>query len=173
MASTHNMGTIYQGILYRINVSSGGVPKSEIVEGEVTTLGVKGDSHHDKENHGGMEKSVSLYAIEIIDELAAKGYNIFPGALGENLTFATTKGFDYSSIAPGDIISLGEEVKIQITDYDQPCSKISAYLTLPDSDRPNLEEVLQEKNPGRSRFYARVLKEGRIKKGDVVAIEKS
>ena len=172
MASSQDGKIIYQGVLHSINVSKGGVPKSEIEEGQVRSLGIEGDGHNDKKNHGGQEKALSIFSKEAIDELSDRGYNIFPGALGENLTLAASDGFNYSRISPGNIVSIGPEVKIQVMAYDQPCSKISFYLTPLDSDKPNLTEVLQEKNPGRSRFYAKVLKEGKIKKGDEVRIEK-
>jgi MOSC domain-containing protein YiiM len=168
MASTRDAGVVYKGVLHQISISRGGPPKTEIKEGQVTTLGIEGDSHRDRINHGGVERALCLFSKEIIDALASKGYNIFPGALAENLTLAAEGGFDYSNLLPGDTVAIGENVKIQITSYTTPCSNVAPYLTLPDSDKSNLGEVLQEKNPGRSRLYARVLQQGKIRKGDRV-----
>jgi MOSC domain-containing protein YiiM len=170
MSSAQNSKIIYKGVLHQISISRGGPPKTEIKEGQVTTVGIEGDLHRDRRNHGGVERALCLFSKEIIDALAGKGYNIFPGALAENLTLAAEEGFDYSNLLPGDTVAIGENVKIQITSYTTPCSNVAPYLTPPGSDKPNLAEVLQEKNPGKSRLYARVLQQGKIKKGDAVIV---
>ncbi len=72
--------------IFQINVSPGGVPKLPRRAAEVTALGVRDDGHNDTVHHGGPEKAVSLYALELIRALQVEGHPIFPGSTGENVT---------------------------------------------------------------------------------------
>lgn len=40
------------GVIHQITISPGGVPKLSVEEARVTRLGIAGDGHDDKENHG-------------------------------------------------------------------------------------------------------------------------
>src|SRR6266498_3852682 len=80
-----------QGTIVQINISRGGVPKRAVREAEVTPLGLVGDEHAHPAFHGGPRKAVLLVAAEVVDELAGRGFPVFYGALGENLT---TSGMD-------------------------------------------------------------------------------
>jgi MOSC domain-containing protein YiiM len=42
-----------RGVIHQINVSLGGAPKLPLEEARVTRLGIAGDGHDDKEDHGG------------------------------------------------------------------------------------------------------------------------
>ena len=44
-----------------------------------------------------------------------------PGVVKENIT---TSGLDLSSLRPGDVIELGNEVRLQITEPCEPCSRL-------------------------------------------------
>ena len=86
------------GVIHQINVSPGGVPKLPVEEARVTWLGIVGDGHDDKENHGGPLAALCLYSLEEIERLQAEGHPIAPGTTGENVTLV---GVDWSEMTPG------------------------------------------------------------------------
>ena len=72
-----------------------------------------------------------------------------PGALGENVT---VEGVDWSTVAPGRRLRLGEAVVVEITRFTTPCLNITR--------RPSWMATIhgcREASPGWSRVYARVL----------------
>ena len=148
--------------IHRINVSRGGVPKTPITEANVTRLGIEGDVQANRKYHGGPDRALCLYAIEVIARVAAEGHPIEPGSTGENITVA---GLDWSTLAPGARLRLGAEVEIELTSYTVPCRTIAASFIA-----GKFERILQKKHQGESRLYARVLREGRIKVGDTVEV---
>lgn len=148
--------------IHRINVSRGGVPKLPVEKARVTRLGVEGDAQANRKYHGGPERALCLYALEVIDRVAAEGHPIAPGTTGENITIV---GLDWSTLAPGTRLRLGDEVEIELTSYTVPCRTIAASFVA-----GGFRRILQEKHPGESRLYARVLREGRIRTGDAVRV---
>src|SRR6185312_1629073 len=75
------------GILIQVNRSNGGLPKRGVA-GPVmlTEISIEGDRCRNRRVHGGPQQAVLMLAAEVIDGLAAQGYPVFYGALGENLT---------------------------------------------------------------------------------------
>ena len=80
-------GLMGNGVLVSINRSNGGLPKWPVT-GPVMLAsdGVAGDRQRNLRVHGGPNKAVLMIAAEVIDRLTPRGFPIFPGALGENLT---------------------------------------------------------------------------------------
>jgi MOSC domain-containing protein YiiM len=150
------------GLIVQLSVSAGGLPKRAVAEALVTRDGLAGDAHRDLEHHGGPERAVCLFAAEAIAGLVAEGHAIAPGALGENVT---TRGIDWSLVAPGAHLLLGERVLLQVTKYTSPCFNIAPLFQGRDFAR-----VSQKRHPGWSRVYARVLVEGRLRAGDAVRL---
>ncbi|MFQ5932273.1 MAG: MOSC domain-containing protein, partial [Nitrospiraceae bacterium] len=74
------------GCLQQISVSNGGVPKWRVPQARVTRQGVVGDRHQSPQIHGGPDRAVCLFSLEVIEALQAEGHSIAPGASGENLT---------------------------------------------------------------------------------------
>jgi len=91
----------HSGRIVQINISPGGVPKHPIVQARVTFDRIEGDSWNDTGHHGLPGQAICLLSMELIAELQAEGYPLFPGALGENFT---TVGIDYRQIRPGDMM---------------------------------------------------------------------
>jgi MOSC domain-containing protein YiiM len=149
------------GRIASINVSAGGVPKRPVRSARVTSLGLMGDSHRDTAHHGGPERALCLFAIELIDALTSEGHPIAPGAIGENIT---VEGIPWETVAPGARYRLGDRVVIEVTTYTSPCHKIQGSFLGNQQSR-----VSQTRHPGWSRVYARVLTAGEIHRGDVVA----
>jgi len=150
------------GRIFQLNVSPGGVPKLAIREAEVTELGLTGDDHKFPDIHGGPERAVCLFSLERILELQSEGHPIFPGAVGENITIS---GIDWKDVTPGQKLSLGEEVLVEITSYTSPCNSIPESFVAGEYQR-----ISQKLHPGYSRVYARVLRPGRIKIGQPVQL---
>lgn len=148
--------------IFQINVSKGGVPKLPIPRGEVTTLGIIGDEHNNLEVHGGPMRALCLYSLERILALQQEGHPIYPGATGENLVLA---GLDWDAITFGVILTLGDSVKLEITQYTQPCPKITSAFS-----QGNIARMAQSQHPGWSRVYAKVLQTGTVSVGDKVEI---
>src|ERR1700676_1148171 len=106
------------GSILQINVSKGGVPKRAVPEALVTSLGMEGDGHAHPELHGGPERAVLLITAEGIEELAAQGFPVTYGSLGENLT---TRGIGRRDWRAGQRWHIGAEVIIEITKRRSPC----------------------------------------------------
>src|SRR5437899_862580 len=74
--------------VHQINVSNGGVPKHPVPEARITVDGVAGDCQRSPKIHGGPDRAVCLFSLEVIEALRAEGHSIAPGSSGENLTLA-------------------------------------------------------------------------------------
>jgi MOSC domain-containing protein YiiM len=151
------------GRIVQINVSSGGVPKLALPHAEITTAGVAGDKQRDLKHHGGPDRAVCLYALERVEALQAEGHPVEPGALGENLTLA---GLDWDAVAPGVTLRLGADVIVEVASYTAPCGTIRACFT-----DENPQRISQDRHPGWSRVYGRILAEGRVEVGDEVFVD--
>lgn len=149
-----------EGRIFQLNVSDGGVPKLAVREAVLKPEGLEGDRQQDLRYHGGPERALCLFALERVLELQAEGHPIFPGSVGENLTVV---GLDWTRLAPGARLVLGEEALVEITSYTAPCKNIAASFAGGDFKR-----ISQKVHPGHSRLYARVLRPGRLAVGQPV-----
>jgi MOSC domain-containing protein YiiM len=149
------------GRLESINASRGGVPKRSMFEALVTEAGLDGDRQRDLRFHGGLDRAVVLYSLDVIRALQHEGHPIAPGATGENLTVS---GLDWTAIVPGRELAIGE-VRLRITKYTSPCEKI-AYAF----DGYDYTRISQKLHPGWSRLSARVLHGGLVAIGDAVEV---
>ena len=150
-----------QGTVHAINVSNGGVPKLPREWAEVRTGGVDGDRQEDRLFHGGPDRAVCLYSLDLIEALQGEGHPIVPGAIGENLTI---HGVDWTDIRPGARLEIGD-VLLEVTRATTPCHKIAGAFT-----DGAFTRVSQKVHPGWSRYYARVLREGIVTVGDLVML---
>ncbi|HEX7312505.1 MAG TPA: MOSC domain-containing protein [Pyrinomonadaceae bacterium] len=152
------------GRIFQLNVSNGGVPKLAVREAVLTPEGLTGDRQRNLRYHGGPDRAVCLFALERLLELQAEGHPIFPGSAGENLTVV---GLEWSGLAPGARLALGEEAVVEVTSYTSPCKNIAASFREGDFKR-----ISQKVHPGHSRLYARVLRPGRLAVGQSVTFIK-
>ncbi|MBD2233422.1 MOSC domain-containing protein [Phormidium tenue] len=151
------------GRVVQISVSSGGVPKLPVPAGEVTRDGLEGDRQRNLKFHGGPDRALCLWSLEVIELLRQEGHPIAPGSVGENFTLA---GLDWASLAPGSQLCLGDQVWLEITDYAVPCRTIMRWF----SDR-RFSRISQKHHPGSSRLYARVLQGGLVRTGDRASVQ--
>jgi len=149
------------GTLVSVNTSRGGVPKLPVFSDHVGTLGLSSDRQNDERHHGGADRAVVLYSIDVIRALQEEGHPIGVGTTGENLTVT---GVDWRALAPGSVLSVGG-VQLEITKYASPCEKIRASFKGADFMR-----ISQKMNPGWSRLCARVLKGGVVTPGDEIVV---
>jgi MOSC domain-containing protein YiiM len=157
------------GAIAQINVSAGGILKRPIALAKVSTLGLEGDGHAHPKFHGGPLKALLLIGAESIEELNALGYELFPGALGENLT---TSGLDRRLLRPGQRYGIGEVI-IELTTIRRPCSAMEIYG--PDLQAAVYDKIVKQGDPtsprwGLSGFYAAVLQPGVIRPGDPIEL---
>ena len=151
-----------RGWVFQVNRSAGGVPKLPVLEALVTADGVAGDRQNDRRHHGGPDRAVCLYSLERILDLQREGHPAFPGATGENLTLA---GLDWDVLGPGARLRVGAEVELEVTRFTTPCRTIAGAFA-----GGAIERILQDRHPGWSRLYARVLRGGTVRVGDPVRV---
>ncbi len=146
----------------QVNISDGGVPKRAVDAARVTRLGLEGDAVNHPKIHGGPERAVCLFPVELIQTLQDEGHPVFPGAVGENLTVA---GLDWSVLEIGSTLEIGDALQLQLSSRVEPCNTIKAYFA-----DGNFKRIQPSRVPGETRWYARVLREGEVKPGDPVRV---
>ncbi|MBM3559766.1 MAG: MOSC domain-containing protein, partial [Alphaproteobacteria bacterium] len=97
----------------------------------VAGLGVEGDAHQGatvrhrsrvRRDPGAPNlRQVHLLHAELFDELAATGFAIAPGVMGENVT---TRGIDLLGLPVATRLRLGAEAEVEITGLRNPCVQL-------------------------------------------------
>ena len=137
------------------------MPKTSVFEAFLSDEGVSGDAHADTNHHGGPDRAVVLYSLEVIRSLQQEGHPIAPGTTGENLTVS---GLDWASVVPGTRLRVGGTL-LEVTKYTTPCFKIGGSFL----DRAFIR-IGQHQHPGWSRVCARVIDPGIVRPGDHVEV---
>lgn len=158
------------GTIIQINVSLGGIPKRPIAAGMITQIGLAGDACAHPQIHGGPLQAVLLITAETVDELKSRGYPVFYGALGENLT---TRGLDRRQLRLGQQLRAGAAL-LEITKIRGPCGALDIYG--PAIKQEIYDQQVKAGDPssprwGMSGFYARVLKPGAVHPNDIIWVE--
>jgi len=148
--------------VHQISVSDGGLPKRPVLEAKVTKTGVDGDRQEHVKYHGGPDRALCLFSLELIERLQDEGHSIDAGLSGENLTVA---GLEWEVMRPGVRLSVGPDIELEVTSYTAPCSRNGRWFRDDDFSR-----ISQKANPGWSRVYAKVLREGIVRPGDAVTV---
>ena len=151
--------------VHQINVSDGGVPKHPIFEAKISKQGVEGDRQRNLKVHGGPDRAVCLFSLELIERMQDEGHSIDAGSSGENLTLAELA---WDTLEPGTRLKIGPEVEIEVASYCAPCEWNARWFRDGDINR-----ISQRHNPGWSRLYARVLRIGIVRPGDAVEVLKN
>ena len=149
--------------VYQINVSDGGVPKRPVLEAVIATTGVEGTGNGISTCTAGWIGLSACISQDLIERLQDEGHSIEAGSSGENLTLA---GLEWEKLKPGDRLQVGPDVQLEIMSYTTPCDQNAQWFRERDFKR-----ISQKKNPGWSRLYAKVLREGVVRPGDEVTIE--
>lgn len=152
------------GTVAQVNVSPrGGVPKLPVPEATVGPLGLSGDAVRYTKIHGGPERAVCVFSLDLIERLRAEGHPVGPGTTGENLTLA---GIDWPSLDAGDVLAVGDDVRLQLTTRVEPCRTIKASFA-----GGKFKRIQPATHPAETRWYTRVLAGGAVRPGDVVRVE--
>ena len=67
-------------------------------------------------------RQVHLIHAELFDEVAADGFTMAPGLIGENVT---TRGVDLLALPEGSLLRLGPDAVVEITGLRNPCVQIN------------------------------------------------
>jgi MOSC domain-containing protein YiiM len=148
-----------RGTVHQLSISPGGVPKLPVPSARIEREGLAGDGH-DSRNHGGPDRAVCLFSLEVIEHLRGEGHPVFPGSAGENITVS---GVDWSRVGPGGRFVFDGGVELEVLAFTRPCAKIRGSFQKGEFDR-----IRQEEHPGQSRVYARVVQEGEMMLGEGV-----
>jgi MOSC domain-containing protein YiiM len=113
---------------------------------------------------------VLLIAAETVDELIARGYTLYYGALGENLT---TRGLDRRQLRVGQILRAGG-ARLELTKVRVPCSSLDIYG--PTLKQEIYDQRVKAGDPGSPRwgmsgFYASVIEPGPVRVHDIITVE--
>lgn len=126
----------------------------------VRKLNVDGDGQADLKVHGGVYKAVYIYDIENIRYWRKKlgRDDLAYGHFGENFS---VEGMPDDRIYIGDIFRIGD-VLLEVTQPRVPCFKLEIKMGLPGFSGQFLAS-------GRLGFYCRVIAEGYVEAGDLIA----
>jgi MOSC domain-containing protein YiiM len=83
-------------------------------------------------------RQIHLLHTELLEELAAKGFNISPGQLGENIT---TRGVSLLQLPANTELHLGETAIVRITGLRNPCMQLDGF-------QRGLMAAVLERGPG-------------------------
>ncbi|MEU7579095.1 MOSC domain-containing protein [Streptomyces sp. NPDC041068] len=110
-------------------------------------------------------RQVHLIHEELFDELAADGYTVAAGELGENVT---TRGIDLLGLPTGARLRLGETAVVEVTGLRNPCRQID------DFQAGLMKKVVGRDDSGavfyKSGIMSVVLRGGEIRPGDAIEI---
>lgn len=67
-------------------------------------------------------RQVHLVHAELLDELLARGFQVAPGRMGENVT---TRGVDLLGLATGTRLHLGAHAIVEVTGLRNPCGQLN------------------------------------------------
>ncbi len=137
-------------------------------------LGVEGDAHMGETvKHRSRVRQdptqpnlrqVHLIHAELFDELAAVGFPIAPGQMGENIT---TRGIDLLALPTGTRLRIGAEVVVEVTGLRNPCAQlesIQAGLMMAVLDRDEDGNLVRKAG-----VMGVVVTGGEVRSGDVIA----
>jgi len=162
--------TFLTGTILQVGVSRGGIPKRPVPDAVLTPFGIEGDAYAHPEIHGGPEQSVLLITAEAIAELAGRGFPVYYGALGENLT---TDGIDRRLLRAGQRFRVGSAV-IELTKVRGPCATLDIYgpeIKCAIYDAQVKAGDITSPRWAMSGFYAAVVQPGIIRANDIITLE--
>jgi MOSC domain-containing protein YiiM len=109
---------------------------------------------------------IHLLQAELFEELAAKGIEIAPGEMGENVT---TEGIDLLGLPTGALLFLGKEAVVQVTGLRNPCvqmNELHAGLMV-----AVIEKTREGKVVKKAGIMGVVVAGGMVQAGDAVRVE--
>lgn len=161
-----------QGIVEQVSISRGGVPKRAVAEAVATAQGLTGDLCAHPKYHGGPKQALLLVCAEAIEDLKTQGFQLYPGALGENLT---VRGLDHRKLRIGQRWRVGSEARIELTKVRVPCRTLDVY------GAGEIQKAVYDKQVkagdttsplwAKAGIYASVVTGGVIRAGDAIVLD--
>lgn len=142
-------------VVLSVNISAGGIPKLPIAVGDVTVDGLVGDAH-DHEKHRTRWQAICIIDVEDLEDLRDEGYDVHPGAVGENLTVQHLGADD---LQIGDRLHFSGGLEVEVTKMRKPCYVLDAI-------NPQLKETIR----GRCGCYGKVITTASIRAGETIAV---
>jgi MOSC domain-containing protein YiiM len=151
--------------------SKTGTDRIRLLEG----LGVEGDAHLGRTvQHRSRVardpsqpnlRQVHLIHEELHDELRARGFDVTPGAMGENVT---TRGIDLLGLPTGARLTLGDTAVVEITGLRNPCLQLDRF-------RPGLKAAVLDRDEHgelvrKAGVMAVVVTTGDVRAGDSISV---
>lgn len=111
-------------------------------------------------------RQVHLIHGELHDELRARGFDVAPGVMGENVT---TRGVDLLALPTGTRLRLGEEAVVEVTGLRNPCVQLDRF-------QQGLMAAVLDRDEGgnlvrKAGVMAVVLTSGDVRPGDDIVVE--
>jgi MOSC domain-containing protein YiiM len=111
-------------------------------------------------------RQVHLIHAELHDELAARGFDLAAGDMGENVT---TRGVDLLALPTGTVLRLGEQAAVELTGLRNPCLQLDRFadgLLAAVLDRDTGGELVRKAG-----VMAIVLAGGSVRVGDPIGVQ--
>ena len=144
------MNHLNSGTIINLQISpQKGSPVSRLPEAEfIRGLGISGDSHAGKSENR---------QVLLMDSETQKLFGITPDITRENVT---TKNLQLNNLSEGDLLMLGNSVRIEVTGDCVPCKNL-------DQQKPGLSEAIR----GKRGMLAKVIDSGFVKLNDKIVRE--
>ncbi|MFE0648721.1 MOSC domain-containing protein [Streptomyces sp. NPDC059534] len=111
-------------------------------------------------------RQVHLIHAELFEDVAAAGFEVAPGDLGENIT---TRGIDLLGLPTGTLLRIGAEAVVEVTGLRNPCAQIDNFR------HGLLKQVLGRDENGevfrKAGVMGVVLTGGEVRPGDPITAE--
>lgn len=151
---------------------------SKLSRDEITLLaglGVEGDAHAGRtvQHRSRVARTpeqpnlrqVHLLHEELLTDLLSAGHDVGPGDLGENVT---THGVDLLGLPTGAVLSIGPDVRLEVTGLRNPCRQIESF-------QPGLLALVAPRDDGGhlvrlTGVMAVVLEGGVVRPGDEITV---
>jgi MOSC domain-containing protein YiiM len=111
-------------------------------------------------------RQVHLIHAELHDELRARGFELAPGEMGENVT---TRGIDVLGLPTGTRLRLGNDAVVEVTGLRNPCRQLNGL-------RPGLMNATLDRDEDgnlirKAGIMAVVISGGEVRPGDAIAVD--
>lgn len=111
-------------------------------------------------------RQVHLIHAELLDELCAAGFDVSPGAMGENIT---TRGIDLLALPTGTRLRLGPDAIVEVTGLRNPCVQLNGLQ--PGLMAATLDRDASGKLIRKAGIMAIVIAGGEVRPNDPIAVD--
>lgn len=140
------------GRIYKISIA----PQKGMKKTNTNAVELKEDFGIVGDAHAGSHRQVSLLPFESFTKVKNSIIDINPGDFAENIT---TSGIDFSGVAVGAKIKLGDSIELEITQIGKKCHEDC-----------HIGQIVGDCIMPREGIFARVVKGGKISEGDIICL---